>query len=111
MIGFDADDTLWHSEDGFRSNEERFVELIAPYAPEGIGVKAALTATERKNLATFVYGVNSFGLSIGRRPSRSPGRIRRLSSLNGGNGEGHSRNGAVARPCARGAGGGRASRA
>ena len=64
VIGFDADDTLWHSEDGFRANEERFVELIAPWAPEGVGVKAALTATERKNLAAFGYGVKSFGLSM-----------------------------------------------
>ena len=64
VIGFDADDTLWHSEDGFRVNEERFVELIAPFAPDGIDVKAALTATERKNLATFGYGVKSFGLSM-----------------------------------------------
>ena len=64
VIGFDADDTLWHSEDGFRANEERFVELISPYAPEGVGVKAALTATERKNLAAFGYGVKSFGLSM-----------------------------------------------
>jgi putative hydrolase of the HAD superfamily len=64
VIGFDADDTLWHSEDGFRANEERFVELIAPFAPEGIEVKAALTATERKNLGAFGYGVKSFGLSM-----------------------------------------------
>jgi putative hydrolase of the HAD superfamily len=64
VIGFDADDTLWHSEDGFRANEERFVELIAPYAPEGVEVKAALTATERKNLGAFGYGVKSFGLSM-----------------------------------------------
>jgi len=64
VIGFDADDTLWHSEDGFRVNEERFVELITPYAPEGVEVKAALTATERKNLGAFGYGVKSFGLSM-----------------------------------------------
>ncbi len=64
VIGFDADDTLWHSEDGFRANEEHFVELIAPYAPDGVNVKAALTATERKNLAAFGYGVKSFGLSM-----------------------------------------------
>jgi putative hydrolase of the HAD superfamily len=79
VIGFDADDTLWHSEDGFRANEERFVDLIAPYAPEGVDTKAALTATERKNLAAFGYGVKSFGLSMveaavtisgGRVPSR-----------------------------------------
>ena len=66
MIGFDADDTLWHSEDGFRANEHRFVELIAPFAPDGVDVKAALTATERKNLSTFGYGVKSFGAVDGR---------------------------------------------
>lgn len=64
VVGFDADDTLWHSEDGFRVNEERFVELVAPYAPLGIDVRAALTATERKNLHVFGYGVKSFGLSM-----------------------------------------------
>ena len=64
VIGFDADDTLWHSEDGFRVNEERFVELLMPYAPEGVQIKAALTATERKNLGAFGYGVKSFGLSM-----------------------------------------------
>jgi putative hydrolase of the HAD superfamily len=64
VIGFDADDTLWHSEDGFRISEERFVELITPYAPAGVAVKAALTATEQKNLGVFGYGVKSFGLSM-----------------------------------------------
>ena len=64
VIGFDADDTLWESEDGFRSNELRFEELLAPFAPTGIDVKAALTATERKNLSTFGYGVKSFAISM-----------------------------------------------
>ena len=64
VIGFDADDTLWQSEDGFRSNELRFVELLTPYAPKGVDVRAALTATERKNLHTFSYGVKAFGLSM-----------------------------------------------
>ena len=64
VIGFDADDTLWQSEDGFRSNELRFEELLSPFAPHGIDVKAALTATERKNLSTFGYGVKSFAISM-----------------------------------------------
>lgn len=64
IIGFDADDTLWQSEDGFRANELRFVDLIAPYTAEGIDVAAALTATERKNLSTFGYGVKSFAISM-----------------------------------------------
>jgi putative hydrolase of the HAD superfamily len=64
VIGFDADDTLWHSEEGFRANEQRFVELVSPFAPPGVDVAAALTATERKNLGAFGYGVKSFGLSM-----------------------------------------------
>jgi len=63
VVAFDADDTLWHSEDGFDATERRFVELIQPYAPEGIDVKAALTAMEGKNLSTYGYGVKAFGLS------------------------------------------------
>ncbi len=64
VIGFDADDTLWRSEDGFRANELRFVEAVGPYVAAGVDVRAALTATERKNLASFGYGVKSFALSM-----------------------------------------------
>jgi putative hydrolase of the HAD superfamily len=64
VIAFDADDTLWQSEDGFRAAELRFVELVGPFAPEGVDVMAALTATERKNLGTFGYGVKSFAIAM-----------------------------------------------
>jgi putative hydrolase of the HAD superfamily len=64
VIAFDADDTLWQSEDGFRANELRFCELLAPFAPEGVDVMAALTATERKNLGTYGYGVKSFAIAM-----------------------------------------------
>jgi putative hydrolase of the HAD superfamily len=63
VIGLDADDTLWHSEDSFHAGEQKFVELVSPYVAEGIDVKAALTAVERKNLHAFGYGVKAFGLS------------------------------------------------
>jgi putative hydrolase of the HAD superfamily len=63
-LAFDADDTLWHSEDGFRAAEVAFYELLAPFAPAGIDIKAALTATERANLHTYGYGVKAFGLSM-----------------------------------------------
>jgi putative hydrolase of the HAD superfamily len=63
VVGFDADDTLWHSEDSFHAGEQRFVDLVSPYASEGVDVKAALTAVERKNLSAFGYGVKAFGLS------------------------------------------------
>lgn len=64
LIAFDADDTLWHSEDGFKRVEERFVELVAPYAAEGVDVAAGLTAHERANLPVYGYGVKAFGLSM-----------------------------------------------
>jgi len=64
VIAFDADDTLWQSEDGFRAAELRFVELLTPHAPEGVDVMAALTATERKNLGTLGYGVKSFAIAM-----------------------------------------------
>ena len=63
IVAFDADDTLWHSEDGFTASELKFVEMVTPYAPEGINVRAALTAVERKNLSVYGYGVKAFGLS------------------------------------------------
>jgi putative hydrolase of the HAD superfamily len=64
IVAFDADDTLWASEDSFRANELRFVELIQPYADEGIDVKAALTAVERRNLSALGYGVKAFAISM-----------------------------------------------
>jgi hypothetical protein len=39
---------LWRSEDSFHAAEQRFVELLGPYTPDGIDLlDAALTATER----------------------------------------------------------------
>jgi putative hydrolase of the HAD superfamily len=64
IIAFDADDTLWKSEDSFYAAEHAFVELISPYVDPAIDVKAALTATERRNLHIFGYGVKAFGLSM-----------------------------------------------
>lgn len=63
VIAFDADDTLWHSEDGFHANEQLFVKLVSPFVADGVDVKAALTAVERKNMSVFGYGVKAFGLS------------------------------------------------
>ncbi len=47
VVAFDADDTLWRSEDSFERAEQRFVELVSPHAPRGVDVDAALRATER----------------------------------------------------------------
>ena len=64
VIGLDADDTLWHSEDTFHQVEARFVELVGPYAPVGVDVAAALRATERAQLPIAGYGVKAFTLSM-----------------------------------------------
>ncbi len=64
VIGLDADDTLWHSEDSFHAVEARFVELIAPFAPNGVDVGAALRATETAQLPISGYGVKAFTLSM-----------------------------------------------
>ena len=64
VIGFDADDTLWRSEDAFQMAEERFVELLGPFTPSGIDLAAALRETERANLSTSGYGVKAFTLSM-----------------------------------------------
>jgi putative hydrolase of the HAD superfamily len=62
-VAFDADDTLWFSEDSFRHYENRFVELVSPFVETGIDIKSALVATERANISAYGYGVKSFGLS------------------------------------------------
>lgn len=64
VIGFDADDTLWHSEDGFHHAEETFVQMVEPYAPAGVDVMAALTAQERADVPVYGYGVKAFTLSM-----------------------------------------------
>ena len=64
MIGLDADDTLWHSEDSFLAVERRFVELVGPYVPDGIDLADALRATERRHVPISGYGVKAFTLSM-----------------------------------------------
>lgn len=64
IVAFDADDTLWKSEDAFQAAEARFAELVAPYAPVGIDVLDALHATEKIDIASQGYGVKAFTLSM-----------------------------------------------
>jgi putative hydrolase of the HAD superfamily len=64
VVAFDADDTLWRSEDSFAHAEQRFAELVAPYAPTGVDLDAALRAVERADLSISGYGVKAFTLSM-----------------------------------------------
>src|SRR5688572_8315560 len=62
-IGFDADDTLWHSERAFRLTEARFAELLAEYVdPEGLSQR--LLETEKRNLDFYGFGRKGFVLSM-----------------------------------------------
>jgi hypothetical protein len=64
LIGLDADDTLWHSEDGFHTVTGRFCELLQPYAQDPANLATTLDMVERRNMALFGYGVKSFTLSM-----------------------------------------------
>jgi putative hydrolase of the HAD superfamily len=64
LIGLDADDTLWHSEDGFHTVTGRFCELMEPYAQDPEHLATTLDMVERRNMALFGYGVKSFTLSM-----------------------------------------------
>lgn len=64
VVGFDADDTLWRSEDEFQAAEALFAEWVGPYAPDGIDVLDSLHAIERDNVAVSGYGVKAFALSM-----------------------------------------------
>ena len=62
-IGFDADDTLWHSERVFRLTETRFAELLSDYAdPEELSRR--LLETEKRNLEFYGFGRKGFVLSM-----------------------------------------------
>ncbi len=84
VVGFDADDTLWRSEETFRDAEIMYAELVGPHAPDGVDVLDALHATERDNIGISGYGVKAFALSMiqaavtstgGRVPSSVIGRL------------------------------------
>jgi putative hydrolase of the HAD superfamily len=64
VVGFDADDTLWRSEDFFQDAEALYAELVGPYVPEGIDALDALHATEHDNISVSGYGVKAFALSM-----------------------------------------------
>lgn len=63
VVGFDGDDTLWHSETRFHVTQGEFHDLLKRHAPDA-DVDARLAATEMKNLSIYGYGVKSFTLSM-----------------------------------------------
>jgi putative hydrolase of the HAD superfamily len=63
VIGFDGDDTLWHSEDAFARAQDRLVELLVAHAPAA-QVLARLREVESRNRELFGYGVKGFTLCM-----------------------------------------------
>ena len=63
VIGFDADDTLWHNEVLYHQAKEELGQMLAGYRdPEE--VKAWLDRTEVANIKYYGYGIKSFTLSM-----------------------------------------------
>ena len=48
VIGFDADDTLWHNESIFTMTQKKFCEILSSYSPELVDQK--LSSNQIKNL-------------------------------------------------------------
>lgn len=63
LIGFDADDTLWHNEGHYDVTQQAFTDILRPWVDPDT-VAAALLETERRNLAVFGYGAKGFLLSM-----------------------------------------------
>ena len=63
MVGFDADDTLWRSEDYFHAAQDEFERIVAAYVDlDDVGDR--LYAIEKANIALFGYGVKGMALSM-----------------------------------------------
>ena len=62
VIGFDADDTLWHNETIFEKSHERYRAILARHH-DAATVDRTLFATEMRNLELYGYGVKGFTLS------------------------------------------------
>ncbi|MFT6089914.1 HAD family hydrolase [Sulfitobacter sp.] len=63
MIGFDADDTLWHNEHYFVLTQDRFADLLRDHtAPETLMDR--LLVAERRNIPHYGFGIKGFTLSM-----------------------------------------------
>ena len=63
VLGVDADDTLWENEERFHEVEQRFRDLMVPWAG-GDATDAALLTAERENIGRHGYGIKGFVLSM-----------------------------------------------
>ncbi|MBP6626650.1 MAG: HAD family hydrolase [Arenimonas sp.] len=65
LIGFDGDDTLWHSEGYYRVAQGAFERIVGQYVDlADANLHQALLDTERRNIALFGYGAKGMTLSM-----------------------------------------------
>lgn len=63
IIGFDADDTLWHNEDGFQASHREFESLLAEWG-DATAIEDQLFEIEMRNMPRYGYGVKAYTLSM-----------------------------------------------
>ncbi len=63
IIGFDADDTLWHNERFFQLTQDHFANLLAEHADKD-HLMERLLAAEKRNIRHYGYGIKGFTLSM-----------------------------------------------
>lgn len=66
LIGFDADDTLWHNERSYRDARARYVRLLADAGVDldPSDIDTHVNRIEVANIQYYGYGVSSFVLSL-----------------------------------------------
>lgn len=65
LVGFDGDDTLWHSEGYFRAAHAEFEAIVGNYVDlADAGLHERLLETERRNIKLFGYGAKGMTLSM-----------------------------------------------
>ena len=65
MVGFDADDTLWRSQDYFDAAQREFERIVGAYVDlHDSRARARLYEVESGNIALFGYGVKGMVLSM-----------------------------------------------
>ena len=63
LIGFDADDTLWHTEIHYTQAQDSFKQLLSPWAPAE-RIDEILNECILNNLQGYGYGIKAFILSL-----------------------------------------------
>ncbi|MDF3982531.1 HAD family hydrolase [Luteibacter sahnii] len=65
LVGFDGDDTLWHSQEYYDRAQDAFEAILGRYIDlASDGLRERLLATERGNIGLFGYGAKGMTLSM-----------------------------------------------